>query len=216
MERLFFSAPGTPASQSDTTPVSFCGIPERVSDPYFLVDAGGGNGISAAAEKGGCRSQDRSDPLCDPPALTTSSGCSGSCAPSVRPSKRKTIPERSRFMQTMRRRGLGRDMSRRLLRRMISPAFSGHVSFEAVGDGEKRKILGREVTFFDIRSTKAKQSGFCMRMENGKKLTYCGDEPCQKDTEPHAEGADLSLIHEAFASMRTGRSLIPTKSITRR
>ena len=32
----------------------------------------------------------------------TSSGCSGSCAPSVRPSKRKIIPERSRFMQTMR------------------------------------------------------------------------------------------------------------------
>ena len=46
-----------------------------------------------------------------------------------------------------------------------------------VEDGEEREIIGKPVTFFDIHSTKAKQFGFSMELEPGKKLTCCGDEP---------------------------------------
>ena len=40
-----------------------------------------------------------------------------------------------------------------------------------VEDGEEREIIGKPVTFFDIHSTKAKQFGFSMELEPGKKLT---------------------------------------------
>ena len=46
-----------------------------------------------------------------------------------------------------------------------------------IGDGEKKKILNHEVTFFDIHSTKAKQYGFTMQLNDQEKLTCCGDEP---------------------------------------
>ena len=46
-----------------------------------------------------------------------------------------------------------------------------------VSDAETRTINDRNVTFFDIGSTKAKQFGFSMELSSGKKLVYCGDEP---------------------------------------
>lgn len=66
-----------------------------------------------------------------------------------------------------------------------------------VRDGEKRQILDRETTFFDIRSTKAKQYGFTLRLLNGKKLTCAGDEPCNPACVPYVEGSSW-LLHEAF------------------
>ncbi len=66
-----------------------------------------------------------------------------------------------------------------------------------VEDGEMRRINGRKVTFFDIQSTKAKQFGFSMELEDGKKLTCCGDEPFNLCEMPYAEGSDW-LLHEAF------------------
>lgn len=66
-----------------------------------------------------------------------------------------------------------------------------------VKDGETRKILGKKTTFFDIRSTKAKQFGFTMAYGRGKKLTCCGDEPFQAHERPYAQGSTW-LLHEAF------------------
>lgn len=66
-----------------------------------------------------------------------------------------------------------------------------------VTDGEKRVINGRELQFFDIHSTKAKQFGFSMVMDDGKKLVCCGDEPCPESCYPYAENAEW-LLHEAF------------------
>lgn len=67
----------------------------------------------------------------------------------------------------------------------------------AVNDGEERKIIGKNVTFFDIQSTKTKQYGFCMDLGNGEKLTCCGDEPCKEYGRKYAEGSKW-LLHEAF------------------
>ena len=45
----------------------------------------------------------------------------------------------------------------------------------AVEDGERRRLIGHEVTFFDIRSTKARQFGFSMELDGeGRRLTCCG------------------------------------------
>lgn len=66
-----------------------------------------------------------------------------------------------------------------------------------VHDGETRSILDYDVTFFDIHSTKAKQYGFTTVLKNGQKLTCAGDEPYNTACEPHVSGSDW-LLHEAF------------------
>lgn len=45
----------------------------------------------------------------------------------------------------------------------------------AVNDGETKEIIGKKVTFFDIHSTKAKQFGYMMELDENRKLTCCGD-----------------------------------------
>ncbi len=66
-----------------------------------------------------------------------------------------------------------------------------------ITDGEEKEIIGQKFTFFDVKSIKTVQFGFMMNYENGKKLTFCGDEPCHKHEEKYVKNADW-LIHEAF------------------
>lgn len=66
-----------------------------------------------------------------------------------------------------------------------------------VTDGETRHILDYDVTFFDIHSTKAKQFGFTTVLKNGLRLTCAGDEPYNALCEPYVKGSDW-LLHEAF------------------
>ena len=66
-----------------------------------------------------------------------------------------------------------------------------------VHDGETMNVIGHDVTFFDIQSTKAKQYGFCMDLGHGKKLTCCGDEPYDDCEEKYARNSEW-LLHEAF------------------
>lgn len=66
-----------------------------------------------------------------------------------------------------------------------------------VKDGETKQILSYHVTFFDIHSTKAKQFGFTLTLNNGRKLTCLGDEPFNPACERYLKGCDW-LLHEAF------------------
>ncbi len=66
-----------------------------------------------------------------------------------------------------------------------------------VQDGEERQILDYKIKFFDIRSTKARQFGFTTTLHNGKKLTFCGDEPYKDHCFAYAYQADY-FLHEAF------------------
>ena len=70
-----------------------------------------------------------------------------------------------------------RDMAKKLLQKNETAFIEQRLHLIAVQDGEQKTILGRNVKFFDIQSTKAKQFGFCMELKNGQKLTCCGDEP---------------------------------------
>lgn len=71
------------------------------------------------------------------------------------------------------------------------------IILEVVADREERRILNYRVKFFDIRSTKADQFGFVTRLNNGKRLTFCGDEPYQEHCYEYACKTDW-LLHEAF------------------
>ncbi|MGN0299157.1 MAG: MBL fold metallo-hydrolase [Lachnospiraceae bacterium] len=71
------------------------------------------------------------------------------------------------------------------------------VHFVAVEDGEERMVMGHKMIFFDIHSTKDKQFGFTMDLNEGKKLTCCGDEPYNESEEAYAKDSTW-LLHEAF------------------
>ncbi|MDO4297133.1 MAG: MBL fold metallo-hydrolase [Lachnospiraceae bacterium] len=64
-------------------------------------------------------------------------------------------------------------------------------------DGDTAAILGHDLKFFDIRSQKAKQYGFTMRLSDGRKFTFAGDEPYRECEYEYVTGADW-LLHEAF------------------
>ncbi|MCI8375266.1 MAG: MBL fold metallo-hydrolase [Lachnospiraceae bacterium] len=64
-------------------------------------------------------------------------------------------------------------------------------------DGDEREILGYKIRFFDIRSVKAKQYGFTLTLHSGKRLTFAGDEPCREWEYDYVRNVDW-LLHEAF------------------
>ena len=75
--------------------------------------------------------------------------------------------------------------------------IGSRIHLVSVADGETRHILDYDVTFFDIHSTKAPQFGFTLVLNNGKKLTFVGDEPYNPVCEKFVTGSDW-LLHEAF------------------
>lgn len=66
-----------------------------------------------------------------------------------------------------------------------------------VADGETKNILDHWVTFFDIHSTKAKQFGFTMKSNQGSKLTCIGDEPYHPLCKEYVADSNW-LLSEAF------------------
>ena len=71
------------------------------------------------------------------------------------------------------------------------------ILFEEVTEGQTKEILSYHVTFFDIFSTKAKQFGFTTTLQDGKVLTFTGDEPYNEANEKFVIGSQW-LLHEAF------------------
>lgn len=93
--------------------------------------------------------------------------------------------------------GLVREISGKLLTKKETAWFDKKMHFIEVTDGEEREIIGHRICFFDIQSTKAKQFGFTLYMEDGRKLTCCGDEPFNEYAREYAKDSDW-LLHEAF------------------
>lgn len=75
--------------------------------------------------------------------------------------------------------------------------IGGRVRFHPVKDGQRTKILGRDVTFFDIGARKMPQYGFSMDLGQSGPLVCLGDEPCSEKGEVYAKKAGW-LMHEAF------------------
>lgn len=80
--------------------------------------------------------------------------------------------------------------------KQYSPVGS-EILFIPVHDGETLPIAGHEVTFFDTRSTKARQYGFHMESPEGQRIVCTGDEPCRPASGHYLDGTDW-LLHEAF------------------
>lgn len=93
--------------------------------------------------------------------------------------------------------GILRSAGQSLLEPKDSQFIDNRLHLIEVHDGETRDVRGHEITFFDIRSTKAKQFGFSMLLPDGGHLVCCGDEPCTEASYRYAQGSEW-LLHEAF------------------
>lgn len=92
---------------------------------------------------------------------------------------------------------LVRNVADLLLEKKQTKYLDSRIHLVEVQDEEERMICGHKVTFFDIRSTKAKQFAFRMELGDGKVLACCGDEPYYEHEKKYCENADW-LLHEAF------------------
>lgn len=87
----------------------------------------------------------------------------------------------------------------------LTPGMFGRIGEDirllSVADGEETDVLGHGVRFFDIHSDKEKQFGFTLALSSArypeKKLAFLGDEPFNERCRPHVTGCAW-LLCEAF------------------
>ncbi len=83
------------------------------------------------------------------------------------------------------------------IQKKVTKHIGENILLIPVENGEQKEILGCPVTFFDIKSIKARQYGFTMIFEDGTKLSCCGDEPYNPCEYEYIKDSDW-LMHEAF------------------
>lgn len=109
--------------------------------------------------------------------------------------------------------GLLDDLTKSLLSSKQAALIGTRVHLRIVEDGQHVELIGHDTTFFDIQSTKAKQFGFRMRLEDEgydrpRFLVCAGDEPLPESAYRYAQGATL-LMHEAFCLQEDAERLHP-------
>jgi ribonuclease Z len=87
------------------------------------------------------------------------------------------------------------------LGKAITDLIGKRIILIPVTDGQTENLIGYNFNFFDIHSTKAKQFGFTTKLNNGKTLTFLGDEPYNPLCRKHVENSDW-LLSEAFCLYR--------------
>lgn len=164
---------------------------------YFMVDAGGGNGILAQLEKAKIDvakihhifvTHEHTDHLLGMVWMVRKIG-SMMLAEAYEGELRIYCHED--LVDTI------LTVCRLTMQKKFTNLFGGRILLCPVQDGETRKILDYDVTFFDIHSTKAKQYGFTLYLKNGKKFTCLGDEPFNERCKEVVEGSSW-LLSEAF------------------
>lgn len=164
---------------------------------YFLVDAGGGNGVLRQLQQAGIPWRDVHDIFITHRHIDHSLGVmwllrhvlaavkDGSCEGQI------TIYGHSEVIGIIRRSVplfLGSKYEKRM---------RGHVRLREVQDGETVEIAGMDVTFFDVHAPKTLQYGFLLALPDGGTLVSCGDEPAREEIGSCVRDADF-LLHEAF------------------
>lgn len=84
-----------------------------------------------------------------------------------------------------------------LLEKKFTKYIGDRIIFSDIYDRCNHTILNWNVAFFDIRSSKQLQFGFSTILNNGKKITFLGDEPYREELLQFANNTDY-LLHEAY------------------
>ena len=167
----------------------------RDEEEYFLVDAGGGNGILRILEDMNVPltkihhvfvTHEHNDHILGMVwiiRMIATAMKKGSCEGNL------TIYCHDGLVET-----IAKTLACRLtIQKKFCDFFDDRILFVPLSDGDTHKILDYEVTFFDILSTKARQFGFTTVLKNGKKLTRAGDEPYNPGCERYVAGSDWLL-----------------------
>ena len=150
-------------------------------EEYFLVDAGGGNGIFKQLEQAG--------------------------VPFTGIRKIATLMSNDKYRRNFIVYGHNevidalRTFCRLTLPGKILKYIDERIFWGEVKDGTRKEILGLPICFFDILSTKMKQFGFRVLLPDGQVLVCLGDEPYNEACKKYVEQADW-LLAEAFCLYR--------------
>ncbi len=170
-------------------------------DEYFLVDAGGGNGILVQLEKAGIPITNihhmfithmHTDHVIGAiwmVRMVATAVLKGKFKGTFTIYCEKHVEENLRTICGM------------MLAKKHFARIDQEIVFETIEDHMKKEILGMEVEFLDIKSTKAAQFGCIFHTLDGKKVFFAGDEPLYEGHEILAKDADW-LLHEAFCLER--------------
>lgn len=85
------------------------------------------------------------------------------------------------------------------LKGSMTKYFHDRIIFNHIEDGLQTQICGWPITFFDIHSDTTEQYAFTLLLDNGSKLCFLGDEPCQPACLPYVENSTW-LLTEAFCT----------------
>ncbi len=166
---------------------------------YYLVDAGGGNGILTQLEKAGVEyprllemfvTHAHSDHLLG--ALWV-----------VRAFAELMLDGKYGGSFTVRCHDEAAHVLRAICAMLLPPKLLQYIGdgkpigIREVKSGERLQVIGMELEFFDIHSVKAKQFGFSAILPGGKKLVCLGDEPFNEANGKYVESADW-LLTEAM------------------
>ncbi|MGL5270830.1 MAG: MBL fold metallo-hydrolase [Selenomonadaceae bacterium] len=88
-------------------------------------------------------------------------------------------------------------MTRLTLKKTDVAQLGQRIVFKEVKDGQQCQVLSLKLTFFDIQSTKAKQFGFTAKFPEGLLFSCLGDEPFNEHCREYVTGSDW-LLSEAF------------------
>lgn len=163
----------------------------------FLVDGGGGNGILGQLERAGFELKDIKDIFVTHKHVDHLIGILWLIRVIGQSMNKGKIEGDVNIYGHGEVLDLLRSMTKSLLSKSSEQFLDQRIHLIEVVDEEERMICGHKVTFFDIRSTKAKQFAFTMDIGDGKILTCCGDEPYYEHEKKYCEKADW-LLHEAF------------------
>lgn len=169
----------------------------KIKDEYFLVDAGGGNGIMSQLEKVGI-------PYSGIHQMFVTHGHTDHVLGAIWMIRKiATLMSNGKYQEqfVIYCHDELVDMIMTFCK-MTLPAklvrFLGtQIVFRVVKDGDQAQVNGMNLKFFDIHSKKAKQFGFHADLPGGKTLACLGDEPFNEQNRSMVENSDWMLC-EAY------------------
>lgn len=194
MEKLIVLGTG---NASVTKCYNTCSIIQDKKGRYFMIDAGGGNGILTQLEKMNIPvteihdiflTHEHTDHLL---GMIWMIRVIGQAIQKGKYEGNCTIYCHDGLVNVL------KTICELTLVKKITKLIGDRIILCPVQDGEEKQILDYKVKFFDIRSTKARQFGFVTTLNNGKRLTFCGDEPYQEHCFEYVYQTDY-FLHEAF------------------
>ena len=183
-----------------------CFVLEEPAQPaaerYFLVDGGGGNGILTRLEEAKIDWQNVRDIFVTHRHMDHIMGIFWMIRRICQAMSENAYEGEARIYSHPEVLEILRTVAPQLLQKKQAAHLGERLQLLPVADGETRTILGHEVQFFDIHSTKATQFGFSMALNRADepaagRLTCCGDEPFSEPETGYVQGSRW-LLHEAF------------------